>query len=252
MESEDQLSQAVERLRKHRFDAVLVKNVDEAKKKILEMVPANAVVGFANSVTTRQLDLVDLLTKRGNSVLDPVSPSYGLAEFNEETFMPTLLKATLGADVFISGANAITSKGQIVNIDGLGNRIAGIIFGARMSILVAGRNKLVQNIDQALDRIRNVITPALAKRRQLPLPCASAGRCMDCNSPKRACNITVIIERRPPLTDMKIILIDDDLGLGWNPDWETERVDAIKEKYEQFDWPYISAWGKFKSKQKPK
>jgi len=162
--------------------------------------------------------------------------------------MPTLLKATLGSDVFISGTNAFTEDGKLVNIDGLGNRVAGIIFGARTSIVVMGRNKLVKNVDEALRRIRNTITPTLTKRRNLPLPCAKAEKCVDCSVPERACNITVIVEKKPPLTDLKVIVVDDDLGLGWDPAWPQEHIDRIREKYEQFDWPYVPAWQEFKAR----
>ena len=218
MESREKLETVVKRLTRNRFDAVLVENSERARDKILEIIPTGAQVGVANSVTIRQLGIVKALQERGTVVLDPVAPSYGLAEFREETIMPTLLKATLGSDVFVAGTNALTEDGKLVNVDGLGNRVAGIMFGARTSIVVVGRNKLVKNVDQALNRIRNTITPTLTKRRELPLPCAKAGRCVDCNMPERACNITVIIEKKPPLTDLKVILVDDDLGLGWDPE----------------------------------
>jgi hypothetical protein len=248
MDANKQLEAVVERLNRNRFDAVLVGNIDEARKKILEIVPAHATVGVANSVTIRQLGIVKVLQERGTTVLDPVAPSYGLAEFKEEMIMPNLLKATLGSDVFISGTNALTEDGKLVNVDGLGNRVAGIIFGARTSIVVVGRNKIVKNIDEALDRIKNTITPTLTKRRNLPLPCAKAGKCVDCSMPERACNITVIIEKRPPLTDLKVIVIDDDLGLGWDPQWPAEQIEGIRKKYEEFDWPYVPAWQEFKAK----
>ena len=243
-----QLEAVVERLKRNRFDAMLVEDMEGVRDKILEIVPLRATVGIANSVTIRQLGIVKLLQERGTIVLDPMAPSYGLAEFKEETIMPTLLKATLGSDVFISGTNALTDDGKLVNVDGLGNRVAGIIFGARMSIIVVGRNKLVKNVDEALNRIRNTITPTLAKRREVPLPCAKTGKCADCSMLERACNITVIIEKRPPLTDMKIILVDDDLGLGWDPEWPKERIDEIRKRYEQFDWPYVRAWQEYKAK----
>jgi len=248
MDSREQLEWTVQKLARNRFDAVLADSPQAAVDKVLEWVPVEASVGVANSVTVRQLGLMKILQERGNSVLDPVAPSYGLTELNETTFMPNLLKATFGSDVFISGINALTEDGKLVNVDGTGNRVTGIIFGARMSILIVGRNKLVRNVDEALDRIRNTITPTLTKRRQIPLPCAKAGKCVDCSMPQRACNITMIIEKKPPLTDMKIIVVDDDLGLGWDPAWPTERVDGIREKYEKFDWPYVPAWTEFKGK----
>ncbi len=248
MDFRKQLETVVKKLKRNRFDAVFVENLEAARNRILDIVPLQATVGVANSVTIRQLGIVKALQERGTAVLDPVAPSYGLAEFKEEMIMPTLLKATLGSDVFISGTNALTEDGKLVNVDGLGNRIAGIMFGARMSIVVVGRNKLVKNIDEALDRIRNTITPALTKRRELPLPCAKAGKCMDCNMPERACNVTVIIEKKPPLTDLKVVVVNDDLGLGWDPKWPPERIEAIRKKYEQFDWPYVPAWQEFKAK----
>jgi hypothetical protein len=248
MDFRKQLEATVERLKRNRFDAMYVENLEAAKTRILDIIPVQATVGVANSVTIRQLGIVKALQERGTSVLDPVAPSYGLAEFREEMIMPTLLKATLGSDVFLSGTNALTEDGKLVNIDGMGNRVAGIIFGARTSIVVVGRNKVVKSVNEAINRIRNTITPALTKRRQLPLPCAKAGKCVDCSVPERACNITVIVEKKPPLTDVKIIVVNDDLGLGWDPDWPPEQIERIREKYEEFDWPYVPAWQEFKAK----
>jgi len=248
MSTVEKLKTVVAKLKRNRFDTVLVETKEDATRKILDIVPLHATVGMANSVTIRQLGIAKALQERGTSVLDPVAPSYGLAEFKEELIMPTLLKATLGSDVFISGTNAFTEDGKLVNIDGLGNRVAGIIFGARTSIVVVGRNKLVRNVDEALNRIKNTITPTITKRRNLPLPCAKAGKCLDCSVPERACNVTVIVEKRPPLTDLKVIVVDDDLGLGWDPAWPQDRIDRIKEKYEQFDWPYVPAWQEFKER----
>jgi len=252
MESKKQLEAVVIKLRKNRFDVVLVETKEEASKKILDVIPLDATVGMANSVTLRQLGIAKVLEERGNPVLDPVAPSYGLSEFKEDLIMPTLLKATLGSDVFLSGTNAVTEDGKLVNIDGTGNRVAGVIFGARTSIVVIGRNKVVKNVDDAIDRIKNTITPTLTKRRQLPLPCAKTGRCVDCSVPERACNITVIIDKKPPLTDIKVIIVNDDLGLGWNPNWPQERVDRIRERYEEFDWPYVPAWQEFKANSRKK
>lgn len=248
MDFRNQLETVVEKLKRNRFDAVFVEDLEAARNRIVDIIPPQATVGVANSVTLRQLGIVKVLQARGNLVLDPVAPSYGLAEFKEELIMPTLLQATLGSDVFISGTNALTEDGKLVNIDGLGNRMAGIMFGARTSIVVVGRNKLVKNVDDALNRIKNTITPALTRRRELPLPCAKTGKCVDCSVPERACNITVIIEKKPPLTDLKVIVVNDDLGLGWDPDWPQEYINRIREKYEQFDWPYVPAWQKFKAK----
>ena len=245
--SDRQILAVVENLRRNGFDVALAENRKAAHDKILEEVPFDATIGVANSVTIRQIGVLETLQKRGNTVIDPISPGYGLVEFKQETFIDTL-KGTLDTDVFISGTNAVTEDGKLVNIDGLGNRVAGMIWCLRKSIVVVGRNKIVKDVDKAIYRIRNTITPTFAKRRELRLPCAKAGRCVDCNVPERACNITVVIEKRPPLTNMTVVMVDEDLGLGWDPEWSHERIDEIRHKYEQFDWPYAPAFLSYKGK----
>jgi hypothetical protein len=247
MDAKEQLLTTMRHLKNNRFDVVFAEDAKAAREKILGMVPLHSTVGVANSVTVRQIGVLESFKQRGTIVVDPVSPVYGLSEFQEETFMD-LSRGTISADVFISGTNAVTEDGKLVNIDGTGNRVAGIIWILRKSIVVVGRNKIVKNVDEAMDRIKNMITPTFARRRQLPLPCANAGRCVDCNVPQRACNITVIIEKKPPLTEMTIVIVDEDLGLGWNKGWSKEHIEKIREKYEKFDWPYGSAYEAYKAK----
>jgi hypothetical protein len=245
--SNGRLPAVVEHLRRNRFNVSFAESANVAKDKVLEEIPFDATVGVANSVTIRQIGVLETLQKRGNKVIDPISPGYGLVEFKQETFIDTL-KGTIDTDIFLSGTNAVTEDGKLVNIDGLGNRVAGMIWFLRKSIVVVGRNKIVKDVDEAIDRIKNIITPAFAKRRQLQLPCAKAGRCVDCNVPERACNITVVIEKRPSLTELTVVMVDEDLGLGWDPEWSGKRIDEIKHHYEQFDWPYAPAFLSYKGK----
>jgi hypothetical protein len=247
MDASEKLLKTVNHLKNNRFDVVFAENAEAARDKILEMVPLHSTVGVANSVTVRQIGVLESFKQRGTVVVDPVSPVYGLSEFQEETFID-LSRRTIGADVFISGTNAVTEDGKLVNIDGTGNRVAGIVWILRKSIIVVGKNKIVKNVDEAMDRIKNMITPTFARRRKLDLPCAKAGRCVDCNVPQRACNITVIIEKKPPLTDMIVVMVDEDLGLGWDEGWSKERIDKIREKYVKFDGPYGSAYENYKAK----
>jgi hypothetical protein len=246
MYSREQVLEVVGKLRVNRFDVVLVENGKAALDQILEMVPAQLTVGVANSVTVRQIGVLEALKRRGNMVVDPISQNYQTVDFDEKTFMQTY-RETLGTDVFISGTNAVTEDGKLVNIDGVGNRVAGIIWGSRKSIVVVGRNKIVKNTDEAIDRIKNVIAPTISRRRQFPLPCAKLGKCVDCNVPARACNITVIIEKRPVFTEVTVVMVDEDLGLGWDPGWPKEEIERIRVKYEEFDWPYASAYQSYKS-----
>jgi hypothetical protein len=246
---QEKLLTLIERLRRNRFNVVLAKNAQDARGKILKAIPVHASVGVANSVTIRQIGILEALKDRGNMIIDPISMAYGLVEFDEAILKETMSKS-VNADVFLSGTNAVTEDGKLVNIDGVGNRVVGIIWGSGQSIVVIGRNKIVKNIDAAMNRIKNMVTPTFAKRRQLALPCAQAGRCVDCRIPERACNITVILDRKPALKELTVVLVDEDLGLGWDTEWPNERIDDIRDKYERFDWPYSSDYRRYKEAQR--
>jgi len=247
MDQREGIMKVVEDLRRNRFEAFLLDNDKAALDKILEMVPSDLSVGVANSVTLRQIGVVEALRNRGNTVVDPISAIYGTVDFDEATFMETYRKS-MGTDVFVSGTNAVTKDGKLVNIDGVGNRVAGIMWGSRKSIVVVGRNKIVDTVEEGIYRIKNTIVPALAKRRQFPLPCAKIGKCANCNVVQRPCNITVVIEKKPALTDLTVLVVDEDLGLGWDPSWPKESIDKIRVKYEEFDWPYAPAYERYKRK----
>ena len=245
MSAEKKMQNLIKQLRRNRFDAILAEDARDAKDKILEMIPEHASVGVANSVTVRQIGILDALRNRGNRLIDPISMGYGLVEFTEKEHNETM-RDSINADAFLSGTNAVTEDGKLVNIDGVGNRVVGMIWCLGQSIVVVGRNKIVKNIDEAMKRIKNMVTPTFAKRRQLALPCVKAGRCVDCNIPKRACNITVILEKKPALQELIVVLVDEDLGLGWEKEWSKGRIDDIRSKYEQFDSPYSAAFQYFK------
>jgi hypothetical protein len=118
-----------------------------------------------------------------------------------------------GARVGLGGApNAITDDGKIVNTDGLGNRLAAFCFGPGKVIVIAGRNKITCDLDAAMERVRNVAAPINARRFGLTTPCVETGKCTDCDSPERICNLTLIIEKQHTKGRMKVILVNEDLG----------------------------------------
>ncbi|MEM3137804.1 MAG: LUD domain-containing protein, partial [Thermofilaceae archaeon] len=108
--------------------------------------------------------------------------------------------------------NAVTMDGKLISIDGVGNRVAAMIFGPKRVIVVAGKNKLVRDVKEGLWRAKNIAAVMNCKRLKLKTPCVKLDRCLDCSSPERACNITVIVERKPSLTDFHVILVNEDLG----------------------------------------
>jgi hypothetical protein len=200
-------------LKSNRFDPVeYVEKAADAAKMILDMIPPETKVGMGGSTSLMQLGLIDELIKRGH--LTRSRP-----------------------DIYLTGSNAVTLDGKLVNTDMTGNRVTSMIFGPKQVIVVAGLNKVVKDVPAALDRIKSVIAPNIAKNAGLKTPCALEGKCTDCKSPLRVCTVTTIIEAKPRMTQISIILVGEDLGLGWDPDWKEDRKESIlsvfKEKWGQ-------------------
>lgn len=192
-------------LKKHRFEALYVASAEEAKAKVLELIPPDASVGMGGSVTTRKIGLREALDERGNEVFDHVRP--GLPPEQKRQVM----RAQLTSDVFLTSSNAVTAEGEIVNVDGAGNRIAALSFGPGSVIIVVGKNKLVPDLHAGLERIRAIAGPKNARRLELSTPCVEKQSCQDCASPSRICNATHIL-RRPLRSPITIIIVGEDLG----------------------------------------
>jgi hypothetical protein len=233
----EELNLTLKALKAHRFDARFARTITEARVMMSEMISPTDRVGIGDSVTLRQMGIMDRLSVRGNEVINPFTLELTQTAGKRKLFVDTCRKA-LVADVFMTSCNAVTTDGKIVSVDYAGNRVAGTIFGAEKVILAIGRNKITGNIDEALDRIKNVITPVHARNKGRNTPCAVTGRCSDCDSPQRICSVTVILERKPAHNDFSIILIDEDLGLGWNPTWDSKRINAIESNYLNNSWSF--------------
>ena len=196
----------VENLKKHGFDAHFVLTAEEAKELVVKMAEDCETIGFGGSDTTRALGLVDALKKKGKVIYDHWQQ--GLSK--EEDLDIRLNQGR--ADCFICSANAVSLSGEIINIDGIGNRTNGMTFGPKKVIIVAGMNKVRPDIHSALARVKEVAAPMRAKSLGMATPCAETGFCTDCNSPQRICRITTILHRKPMLTDISVILINEELG----------------------------------------
>jgi L-lactate utilization protein LutB len=223
-------------LKKNRFDALYAQTKEDAKKIMLEIIPltASVGVGVGDSVTLRQIGILKELAQRGNPVINPFIRKFiermRIDETQRSAFLETCRKA-MHCDVFVTGSNALTQDGKLVSIDYAGNRVAGMIYGASKIIVAVGRNKIVKNLDEAISRIKTVIAPAHAQWRKIHTPCALTGECSDCQSQSRICNITVILEKKPGHADFTVILVNEDLGLGWDPIWEEKRTTKIRSHY---------------------
>jgi LUD domain len=203
---EERLKRTVERLGAHDFKAVFVKSKKDAVEEIWKYINPGQRIGVGGSVSIRDLGVVDQLRAKGHTVYDHWKA--GLSK--EENF--GCRKSQMTCDLFLSSANAVTMNGELVNIDGIGNRVNSVNFGPGKVILVAGVNKIVEDVQEAIKRIKNVAAPLNARRLNIDVPCAKLGRCVDCNSPNRICRVVTILERKPSLTDILVILVGEELG----------------------------------------
>ncbi len=195
-----------EMLKKCEFDSRILETIDEINTFLLKTIPADSSVGIGGSVSIRELCIDRLLKERGNVLHDHWEQGLSKEEVLETR------KKQLSSDCFLTSVNAVTTAGQLVNIDGVGNRVASMIFGPKHVIAVIGKNKIVKNVDEAIWRIKNISAPINCKRLGIKAPCASKGHCVECKSPENICRITTIIDRKPALTDFSIILTPLEIG----------------------------------------
>lgn len=196
----------VEALKKNNFNAEYVETKEDAKKKVLELLENSMSIGIGGSATTTELGILDELEKRGKEVLN-----HGLASLSPEEKME-IRRRQLTCDCFICSTNAITMDGKLVNVDGTGNRVSAMIFGPKKVVIIAGINKITNDVDAALERIEMYAAPMNNKRLNFPNPCTKTGICMDCSASSRICNVTTIIRKKPSLSDISIIIVGEQLG----------------------------------------
>jgi len=196
----------IEALNKNYFHALYFNNRETLIREVTQHGKPKMKVGFGGSVTTRELGLATALKNKDVVILDHWKE--GLTREDIEK----IRVEHLICDLFISSANAITEKGEIVNIDGIGNRINSLTFGPKKIIIIAGYNKIVPDIPAALERIKRIAAPMNAKRLNLPLPCVETGYCVDCKSEARICRAISIMQRKPSASDISVFIINEILG----------------------------------------
>ncbi len=126
--------------------------------------------------------------------------------------MMALRRRSLTADLFITGTNAITEAGQLVNLDMIGNRVAAMIWGPKHVLVIAGRNKICNGLEDAMIRVKDYAAPVNTMRLNKKTPCRKTGVCHDCSSPERICNYWTITEKSFEKNRIKVILVNEDLG----------------------------------------
>lgn len=195
----------VQNLRKHGFDAHFVSTLEEAGALVMDLLVPYERFGFGGSATTRALGLPDRLKGMGKTVYDHWAPPEGMTDLE-------VRRKQGRCDCFLCSANAVSATGEIVNVDGVGNRNNAMCFGCPKVVIIAGINKVTASLESALARVREVAAPMRARSLGMETPCAESGRCTDCNVPQRICRITTILHRKPMMTDVSVVLVNEPLG----------------------------------------
>ena len=204
------LTKLKEILTENNFEVFVAESTDEAKSIVLEkIIPeiAPKSVSWGGSLTFVATELYDVLKKNDDlKILDTYDKTLSPEKSLERR------RQSLLVDLFITGSNAVTETGQLVNLDMIGNRVGALTFGPKNVIILVGRNKIVPDLDEAMFRIKNYAAPVNTMRLDKKTPCAKTSFCEDCKSPDRICNTWTITEKSFPKKRVKIILINKNLG----------------------------------------
>jgi L-lactate utilization protein LutB len=192
------------------FEVFLVENAEGARKIILEeILPKIEVkkISRGDSLTFEATGLhKEFRDDVSLDVIDPFEEDLSDDEAYERC------RQALYVDLFFTGTNAVTETGKLVNLDGWGNRVAGLTFGPKYVVLLVGRNKIVPDVDEAMFRVRDYAAPINAMRWDYETPCVKTSFCEDCKSPQRICSTWTITERSFPKGRVKVILINEEFG----------------------------------------
>jgi len=199
------LSLLMSRLDKKGFHPCLVKNREQAAAVLLSLTSEDRTVGRGGSVTLDQLAVCPMLIEEGKTVF------YG-AYAKEQGLSGDMTRLSMTADVFLTSTNALTMEGDLVNIDGRGNRLGAMIYGPEKVIVVAGVNKIVPDYAAALHRIKHTACPENGRRLHKNTPCALTGACGNCDNEGRMCRVTLHTEYPPRGREYHVILVEEDLG----------------------------------------
>lgn len=196
----------VKNLHSRHFDAYYCETAQQALAKALELIPEGSTVGWGGAMSAEQIGLIDALRTGNYATIDrDKAPTPAERE--------KAMKQCLMADVFVAGANALSIDGQMVSIDGNGNRVAALVYGPDSVVIVAGMNKVVDSLEDAVRRARTVAAPSNKQRFALQTPCEVTGTCADCKSDGCICNQILITRNCKPAGRIKFVIVGEELGL---------------------------------------
>ncbi len=203
---ESRVNGTINSLKKNGMNGYLVNSHEELIEKINELTNDGDTVSCGGSMSLFETGVIDYLRSGKYNFLDRYED--GLSKDD----LKKLYRNTFSADVYFTSTNAITEKGELYNVDGNGNRVAAMLYGPDKVIIIAGINKIVENIEEAIKRNERVSAPANRKRLNRATPCVKVGHCMDCSSEERICNEYTIIRRQGNKDRIHVIFLNEELG----------------------------------------
>ncbi len=199
------ITKTIENLEKRNMQGYYAKNKEEALSIALSLIKENSVVSWGGSLTLNEIGILDKLKQGNYTCLDR-----DLAASPEEK--DKIQRETFFADYFLMSTNAITIDGELINIDGLGNRVSALIFGPKNVLIIAGINKIAENLDVALSRAKNTAGVTNAIRFNCNTPCTKTGKCHSCTSNDTVCCQYVHTKFSKIKNRIKVILVEENLG----------------------------------------
>lgn len=196
----------IKNLEKRQIEGCYCSTIEEAEKKAFSYLTPGCTVSYGGSMTLIDTGMLTALQHDPNITLLDRSTAKNIEETKK------IYHDALSADFYFMSTNAITADGELVNIDGTGNRAAALIYGPENVIVMAGMNKVAANVEEALSRVHNTTAPMNCQRLSKTTPCSATGICADCLSPDCICNQVVVTRRSGIKNRIKVILIGEELG----------------------------------------
>lgn len=203
--NEIKINRTLEALRKNNMEGYLINTENELIHKIQELVNEGSKVSLGGSMTLFETKIMEHLRSGRYELLDRYKEGLTADEIKE------IYRKSFFCDAYFTSTNAITEEGELYNVDGNGNRVAAMLYGPDKVIVIAGVNKIVKDINEAIYRVENLAAPANSKRLNRKTPCTVTGKCMNCNSPERICREYTVI-RKPVPNRIFVLLLNEEYG----------------------------------------
>lgn len=201
-----QITRTMDNLVKNNMTAVFVENKDQVVAEVAEYIKEGEQVSVGGSMTLFETGIIDNLRSGRYNFLDRYMENMSRAQMDE------IFRKSFFSDTYLTSTNAITENGELYNVDGYGNRVAAMIYGPKSVIVVAGINKIVKDLDQAVERVRRIAAPANSIRLDKNTPCTKKGYCVDCKKDDRICCSYTVLGHQKQKNRIKVILVGESLG----------------------------------------